>query len=286
MDNLNQNFSTQDKEVADQVADEILTVEESDQDRLFFILLLIFLLSLLFLVCCSFFGGYNNYLVREIGQEKFSVKIDVDESLIDDQNTTPSGGDKDKTTPTDSQDQRKDQNEDENKEKDDDKKHQEEEEKPKPIDPGMILFSYDSGSNYISMHNVYPTPDAVGMNYTGNKQYFDFTVSITYVNKKEGDTTYEITAVPTLNNTLPQKDVRVYLTEDDHAVSINENAISNFSALPKSKFQTNGRVLYKKTVSGNHSANYVFRMWLSSDANLTEVSRKFGCKIVINGYYE
>ena len=56
----NKKFDYEDKVVADQVADEILTVEEDD-DRWLFFLLLLFLICLIFLVSSLSFAIFNTY---------------------------------------------------------------------------------------------------------------------------------------------------------------------------------------------------------------------------------
>ena len=60
MNEYKKNLTIEDKELADQVADEILTVEEDD-GRLFFLLLLILLLSLGFLFISLSFAIFSNY---------------------------------------------------------------------------------------------------------------------------------------------------------------------------------------------------------------------------------
>ena len=78
-----------DKEVADQVADEILTVEEDD--RGLFYLILVFLICLIFLVASLAFAIFNNYY----NGDSTNV-IDIDTDVIVDQTpkkheeTTPS----------------------------------------------------------------------------------------------------------------------------------------------------------------------------------------------------
>lgn len=153
--------------------------------------------------------------------------------------------------------------------------------------PSSVLFSFNEGSNYIDMKDVFPTYDNVGKKLNGNKQFFDFNVSAKFGNKSKGTLIYEIALVPMNGNTVDENDVRVYLTEDGKDVSINNNMINNFGDLPGSSFHEKGKVIYRKVVkNNNYVGKYVFRMWISSDADVADVSEKFACKVIVNAYYK
>ena len=135
------------------------------------------------------------------------------------------------------------------------------------------------------MSNVYPTKDSVGMKLSGDKEYFDFNVNAGVKNKK-GVIVYEISLVPVGNNTIKPSDVRVYLTENGKDVSILDKNVNNFSDLPNSDYRNGAKVIYKKRVSRSFSGNYVFKMWLSSNAEVSSKTLRFGCKIVVDAHYE
>lgn len=254
------NFTFEEKKVADQVADEILTVRD-EEDRRYFLLVLFLLICLIFLVSSLSFAVFDTYYNgSRDNSADVQINVDSDDDIDNDEDKdkdkdedgvtndiiTPSGG---------------------------------------SIDPGKIYFSYNEGSNYIDMENVYPMHDNLGKVLTGDKQYFDFNLETLFSEKmKNKKLVYEISVVPTDGNTIPDEEVRVYLTENSKAVSVVDDEVNNFSDLPDSKYQKNGKVIYRKLVNGNYSADYVFRMWLSYDADASENVRKFSCKIAVNAY--
>lgn len=147
-----------------------------------------------------------------------------------------------------------------------------------------VLFSFNEGSNYIDMVDVYPTSDKNGKKLSGDKQYFDFNISANTKTNK-GKLFYEIGIVPVSGNTIPISDVRVHLTENGNDVSVTGSDVNDFSELPNSNYNVGAKVIYKNEVNGSYHGNYTFRMWLSSDASVADVSQKFACKIVVNAYY-
>ena len=267
MDEFNNKFEFEDKVVADQVADEILTVEEDDDKGLFFLILL-FLICLIFLVSSLSFAIFNTYY----NGDSTNV-IDVGTDII--VNRSKDEKDKDKN--------KNNQSGDNGSSKSEEKKSS----KPKkPIDAGSVLFSFSEKSNYIYMTDVYPTKDEVGKAYTGDKEYFDFNISAALKNMKSGQIVYEISLIPLQNNTLSANDIRVNLTEDGKDVSINKNMVNTFSALPDSKFRSGAKVIYRRTVKKKNVSQYIFRMWYSYNANIPKVSKQFGCKVAVDAYYE
>ena len=156
----------------------------------------------------------------------------------------------------------------------------------KQVEAGTILFSFSEKSNNIYMTNVFPTKDEVGMKLTGDKEYFDFNISATMKNINKGKIVYEISLVPIEGNTIPEKDIRVYLTEDGKDVSINKNIVNNYSDLPDSTYRSNGKVIYRKTLSSSSNSDYIFRMWYSYAAEVYKESKQFGCKVAVDAYYE
>ena len=242
-----------DKQVADQVADEILTVEEDDRNL--FYLILLFLICLIFLVGSLSFAIFNNFFNGD------SVDVvDVSTDIVVDQ--TPTNNEKSSNSNANST-------------------------KPKQkVVAGSILFSYNEKSNNIYMTDVFPTHDDVGMKLTGDKEYFDFTISASMKNVKKGKIVYEVSLVPISGNTIPEKDIRVYLTENGKDVSINNSTINNYSDLPNSKYRSNGKVIFRKTISKTSTNNYIFRMWYSFDAPVYKISKQFGCKVFVDAYYK
>lgn len=254
----NKNLDYEEKVIADEVADEILTVEEDDDRGLFFLLLL-FLICLIFLVASLSFAVFNTYY----NGDSTNV-IDVGTDIVVNHNK-----DKEKE-----QEHGQGQN-------------QRSSTRPRrTVDAGSILFSFSEKSNNIYMTNVYPTKDEIGKTLTGDKEYFDFNISASFNNVKSGKIVYEISLVPIEGNTLDSKNIRVYLTEDGKEVSITKNVVNTYSDLPDSTYRSDGKVIYKRTLDKNNLSEYVFRMWFSYDASIPKTSKQFGCKIAVDAYYE
>ena len=259
-------FSLQERMVADQVADDVLTVKDED-DRRYFFLILLFLICLIFLVSSISFAVFNTY---DNGGKGNLIDVGIDVTVKD-------------------KDDHKDNNKNDNKGNNKGGNKGNKDNKPSnggSIDSsvGSVMFSFNEGSNYINMKNVYPTSDDVGMNLNGDKEFFDFSIS-SLLKKKKGNIVYEISLLPSSGNTISQKDVRVYLTENGRAASVTGNKVSNFSDLPDSEYRPGGKVIYRKKVSSKFLGNYVFRMWLSSSASVSENPLSFGCRIAVNAYY-
>lgn len=267
-------FPFEERKVADNVADEILTVNKDDESRKYFWLILLFLICLIFLVASISFAVFDTYYD---GGKKNLIDVGVD-VVIDD------NGDND--NPSDNKKPSNGDNNTGNKKPSDSTPSNNNPTPVRPIDPtiGSVLFSFNEGSNYINMNNVLPTSDAVGKKLTGDKEYFDFNVSAK-IKKKRGSIVYEISLVPIAGNTIKQSDVRVNLTENGKEVSVFDSKVNNFSSLPNSSYRNGAKVIYRNVVNSNFSGDYVFRMWLSSKANIGSKPLSFACKVVVDAYY-
>ena len=244
-------FTLDEKLVADRVADEILTVEDDKENHQYFLLILLFLCCLIFLVSTLSFAIFDTYYN---GGSSNYVDVDV---IVDKPEPTPDSDSTDDNGGSSIQSSHF----------------------------GSILFSFDEGSNYINMTNVFPTADSVGKTLTGDKEYFDFSVSALLNDNRKGKLVYEISLIPIAGNTIDEKDVRVYLTENSSDVSISSDMVNTYGDLPTSNYHTDGKVIYRKVVNDKFHGNYVFRMWLSRDAKVDKTSKKFGCKVVVDAYY-
>lgn len=267
-------FPFEERKVADNVADEILTVNKDDESRKYFWLILLFLICLIFLVASISFAVFDTYYD---GGKKNLIDVGVD-VVIDD------NGDND--NPSDNKKPSNGDNNTNNKKPSDSTPSNKNPTPVRPIDPtiGSVLFSFNEGSNYINMNNVLPTSDAVGKKLTGDKEYFDFNVSAK-IKEKKGSIVYEISLVPIAGNTIKQSDVRVNLTENGKEVSVLDSKVNNFSSLPNSSYRKGAKVIYRNVVNSKFSGDYVFRMWLSSKANIGSKPLSFACKVVVDAYY-
>ena len=157
------------------------------------------------------------------------------------------------------------------------------------ITTGSVLFSFSDGNNYINMIDVYPVSDDVGMKLTGSNEMYEFNVSEKYYGntskKKRSDySNYEASLVLNDKNTIEPKYIKIYLIKNQKEVKINDRIINRISELPKSKVQNNGYTLIRNEITDDNFDTYTFRMWLSTDYKVDNVSRIFKCKIVVNSY--
>lgn len=282
-----ENMSFEDKIIADSVADQILTVDTKKQDKRYLILLLIFLVCLIFLVSSISFAVFDTYFN---GSTDNAIEVGIDIG-VDDKDT-----DKDKVNDDDKDSNYNDSEKseeftDNSTSVSDDSNGDNLDDEDKPIeipdiDQSSVLFTFNEGSNYVNMINVFPLSDEEGMNLTGNMQFFDFNVATKFSPDSKGSLVYEVSLVPISGNTISSSDVRVYLTENGKGVSILNNAINNISSLPNSKYREGAKVLFRKNIKDDYIANYEFRMWLSDKANIGEKVKRYGCKIVVDAYYE
>ena len=81
-----------------------------------------------------------------------------------------------------------------------------------------------------------------------------------------------------------KKYVRVMLLENGKEVLINGNSVNYFSDLKKSNLRSNAKLLYKKEITSEIIASYVFKMWVGENYRLDTVKRTFSCFVNIDAY--
>ncbi len=259
MDEYKKKMSIEEKEIADEVADEILTVE-SDDNRSLFYLLLLFLVCLIFLVSSLSFAIFDTYFNGGVHNA-----IDIGTETIVNQD--------DKNKDKDNNSNNKSNNKSSNSSKN-------------TIDRGTVLFSFNEKSSNIYMKNVFPTSDEIGKKLSGNKEYFDFNISYSLNGAGPGTLVYEVSLIPLEGNTIDPSNIRVYLTEDGKEVTMDDKAVNTFSELPDSKYHSNGKVLYRKSTTDTIGIKeYVFKMWYAYTASVPENSEQFACKVAVDAYY-
>lgn len=151
------------------------------------------------------------------------------------------------------------------------------------INSGKIIFSYEEGKNAINIRNALPTSDEVGKNLDGVGNYFEFFVAADVNSAVQDSITYEVSLTPKAG-TLDGRYVRILLLKDGEEVKINGKTVNKFSELNASKVRPEAKFLYKKEVSGEHKAEYVFKMWVGEDYEIDGVARTFSCFVNIDAY--
>lgn len=157
------------------------------------------------------------------------------------------------------------------------------------ITTGSVLFSFSDDSNYINMVDMYPVSDEVGMKLNGKNEMYEFNVSEKYygdiTKKKNSDySNYEVSLVLNDENTISPEYIKIYLVKNQKDVKINDKIVNKVSELPKSKIQNNGYTLIRNEITDDNFDTYTFRMWLSTDYSVDNVSRIFKCKVAVNSY--
>ena len=151
------------------------------------------------------------------------------------------------------------------------------------IQTGKIIFSYsdaDFGSsegNGVNITNATPVPDSVAKGRLGRNEYFDFNITASTTNT---DIAYEIVAKKGDNSTLPENQVKIYLTELSGGSEI-DTPLTGGAVVPtyselRSTDNTllSGKTIYYGTVSAGEVAyrkNFRLRMWISDAVNASEV---------------
>ena len=153
------------------------------------------------------------------------------------------------------------------------------------ISTGSVLFSFSENSNSIAILDALPVTDEVGKTLSGNREYFEFTISVGFDDVKNNTKlNYELSLVPDSTSTLDPNYIRVYLVENTNPVLINDKEVNNLSDLEDSTIRNGAKVLYRKTVDSPVLNKYVFRMWVSQDYNVTSVEESFKCFVAVDTY--
>lgn len=174
---------------------------------------------------------------------------------------------------------------------DDDNKKDDNKDKDKDKDKDRYIVTYvENTGPYrekgIYLVNQFPTKDEVGMQFKGENYVFNFSLIL---GKNTTGVEYELTAVPDVNNTLPEKYVKLYLEKNGEGTSFSfrpDNKVKTFADYKKSSYQeTDGKLIYKGTISKNDVKNkridFVMRMWVSEDAPYTDevLNKTFSVKV-------
>ncbi len=153
------------------------------------------------------------------------------------------------------------------------------------VSTGTITMSYSENTNGISLVNVSPMTDEVGMSLNDANQYFDFTVSASM----SGSTTvdYVIAASKDNNTTLDDSFVKVYLTSIDNGNETEVLAPTKISSLQSSNnisyVPDNQYVLLDSKFNETDSRNYRLRMWVADDFDLSSVSYRYTLRVNVYG---
>lgn len=154
------------------------------------------------------------------------------------------------------------------------------------VSTGTITMSYSEKTNGIDITDAYPMTDELGMQLSGEDQYFDFTVSATVGGNVLLN--YSITATKEYS-TLPDNAVKVYLTNTNNINNevavlapkkVSELSITNndLSGAPDNQY-----ILASGTFSETTVNNYRLRMWVANDYVLPLEVQTYALRVNVYG---
>ena len=147
------------------------------------------------------------------------------------------------------------------------------------VDTGTVMVSYLESSSSINIANALPISDTDGKALTGTGKVFNFTVTTQATNALT--VPYTISLTPdTTNNTLPNGNVKVWLTENGNTItSFGSNAklVSNLTAINSGTRSGSFELLSANDVFVAESEaakvhNYTLRMWVDIGTDLSTIN--------------
>jgi len=144
-------------------------------------------------------------------------------------------------------------------------------------DEGKIVFSYYEKpgiGNGIWLKNQFPTPDAVGKAFKGDKYIFEFKLLL---NEKSAGVRYTIVAEKLVNSDLRNDLVKLYLESGGKPVSTvvrGDGSIKNFTEYANYRKKATQKVLYTGTITRAEALRgykeFTFKMWLSDELTMQQ----------------
>lgn len=135
----------------------------------------------------------------------------------------------------------------------------------KNLDGGSINLSYSDDSNALNISTVQVIDDISGMKINKADSYFDFTINVALDEASTID--YEVSVIPDKENTVPVKNIKVYL---EKLKSGTFSSTGNPSELKLSKKATDlgsksgSMVIYSNSTKKSVSENYRLRAWVDN----------------------
>ena len=135
----------------------------------------------------------------------------------------------------------------------------------KVLEGGNINLSYSDDSNSLNISTVQVIDDISGMKINKADSYFDFTVSVSLDEATCID--YEISVKPNKDNTVPTKNIKVYLEKlKSGTFTSTGNPAQLKLSNKKSKLGTESgsMVIYSNSTKKSVSENYRLRAWVDN----------------------
>lgn len=144
-------------------------------------------------------------------------------------------------------------------------------------DEGKLVFSYYDKpgiGNGVWLENQFPTSDAIGKAFKGDKYVFDFKLLL---NEKAAGIRYTIVAEKLVNSDLRNDLVKLYLESGGKAVSNvvrEDGSIKTFTEYPEYRKKVTQKVLYTGTITRTEAMrgykDFSFKMWITDELPMQE----------------
>ena len=152
------------------------------------------------------------------------------------------------------------------------------------ITTGNLSLEFIEDTNGISITDAYPISDEVGKKLSDENQYFDFTVNATI----DGIATinYEISASKTETSTLSDDSVKLYLEKKENGAYQEVMAPKTYTPISEDTAlgtPSGNMILTTGSTSKSINESYRLKMWVNSNAEVTDIKRTFSVQVAIYG---
>ena len=148
---------------------------------------------------------------------------------------------------------------------------------------GNITLNYTNNITGLSIKDVSPITDTIGMKKSEDGDYFDFSINVDLDNATSIE--YEISAIKDeKNSTISDDDIRIYLEREESGTYTKVFGPDKFSPLKKDSSigsQTGSMILASVIKKKSTVDNYRLRMWLSDKSLIA--TGNYSVEIVVNG---
>ena len=159
--------------------------------------------------------------------------------------------------------------------------------KPEVIDKkvkgGSIVLNYVDNITGLTLKDITPTTDAIGMKKDKEEEYFDFSIDTEISEANEIE--YELAVVKDKSlSTIADDDIKIYLEKENSGTYNKVFGPEAYKAIKKdSKLGSpeGSMVLLKEKKKKDSKENYRLRMWLS-DKSLTPKGN-YSVEVILNG---
>lgn len=153
----------------------------------------------------------------------------------------------------------------------------------KKVTGGSVVLNYVDNITGLTLKDMTPTTDAIGMKKDKEEEYFDFSIDTEISEAKEIE--YELAVVKDKSlSTISDDDIKIYLEKEDSGTYNMVFGPEPYKAIKKdSKLGSpeGSMILLKEKKKKDSKENYRLRIWLS-DKSLTPKGN-YSVEVILNG---